>query len=818
MHAVWDFVTLHGISFSFYFIQNLDIFSIFSNYALNTKQKIELNTNLNLINAMIRKFSFFTLAASVMMLASCSGSGSSGEISIVPRPVEVTKQCGDFQLMHELSIGVSDSSLLPAGNYLKSILEYGTPSKVNVVEGKGDIILELGQVTGSKSAYELNIDNRHVMVKANSYPGVIAAISTIRQLLPVEVETSDKLNESVNWVIPAVNIKDAPRFEWRGFMLDASRHFWNKEEVKHFLDIMALYKLNKFHWHLTDDQGWRIEIKKYPLLTEKGAWRKFDKNDRECMRLAAEEDNTDYLIPENKIKVVEGDTLYGGYYTQEDIKEVVAYAAQRGIDVIPEIDMPGHMLAAIGNYPYLACNEKIGWGEVFSSPLCPGKDSTLEFCKDVYTEVFQLFPYEYVNLGADEVEKINWKKCPDCNRRMKQLNLKTYEELQSWFVHDMEHFFNDHGKRLIGWDEIIEGGLSPTATVAFWRNWVPDAPAKATEHGNQVIVCPNEYLYLSVEQNKNSLLKTYNYEPVNPSLTSAQQELIIGVQGNIWAETIPSVQRVEYMMMPRFLALSEMAWVQPAKKDADDFMKRIVPQFKRMDKMNINYRIPDLQGVLDMNAFIGEGTYNITCMLPDVDIRYTTDGTVPTKKSPKVPVPLKITETSELTFRTFRPNGTAGDISKARFVKTDYMEADKTAKVKGEGLKAKWYDARVMQCADITKAPLNGEYTVKTVSIPEEAKGNIGLVMNGYLDIPEDGIYTFLLTSDDGSVLTIDGQLAIDNDGPHSSQEKSMQLALRKGLHPVEIKYFDSNGGMLDLSTLNEKGEKVQWPAQWLKH
>lgn len=767
---------------------------------------------------MTKKNSFFIMAASALLLASCSESKKCKEISIVPRPVEITEQYGDFQLMHEISIGVSDNSLLPAANYLKFILEHGTPSKVNVTEGNGDIQLALGQVDGSASAYELNIDNRHVGVKANGYSGVIAAISTIRQLLPVEVETSDNINKTVDWVLPALSIKDSPRFEWRGFMLDASRHFWNKEEVKHFLDIMALYKLNKFHWHLTDDQGWRIEIKKYPLLTEKGAWRKFDKNDRECMRLAADEHNTDFKIPENKIKVVEGDTLYGGYYTQEDIKEVVSYAAQLGIDVVPEIDMPGHMLAAIGNYPYLACSEKIGWGEIFSSPLCPGKDTTLEFCKDVYTEVFKLFPYEYVNLGADEVEKINWKKCPDCNKRMKELGLKTYEELQSWFVHDMEHFFNDHGKRLIGWDEIIEGGLSPTATVAFWRNWVPDAPAKATAHGNQVICCPNEYLYLSVEQNKNSLLKTYNYEPVNPSLTPEQQKLVIGVQGNIWAETIPSVQRVEYMMMPRFLALSEMAWVQLGKKDADDFMKRIVPQFRRMDKMNINYRIPDLQGVLDTNAFIDEGSYDITCMLPDVDIRYTTDGSIPTKDSPKVPVPLKIKETCELTFRTFRPNGTAGDITKANFVKTDYMEADKTAKITDEGLLVKWYDARVESCAKITEAKLNGEYIVKTVSIPAEAKGNIGLVMNGYLDIPEDGIYTFLLTSDDGSLLKVDGRLVIDNDGPHSSQEKSMQLALRKGLHPVEIQYFDSNGGMLDLSTLNSKGEKVQWPAEWLKH
>ena len=327
--------------------------------------------------------------------------------------------------------------------------------------------------------------------------------------------------ETQNYSIHVVQIEDAPRFEWRGFMLDASRHFWNKKEVKHVLDLMSLYKLNKFHWHLSDDQGWRIEIEKYPLLTEKGAWRKFNTQDRTCMARAKEEDNTDFLIPEDKIRIVEGDTLYGGYYTHDDIKEIVAYATQRGIDVIPEIDMPGHFLAAISQYPELACDGLIGWGEIFSSPICPGKDATLEFCRNVFKEVFELFPYEYVHMGGDEVEKANWKKCPLCQKRIRTEKLGSVEELQAWFVRDMEKFFPANGKRLIGWDEVVADGLSSDAAITWWRSWAKDALPTATAQKQKVIACPNEYFYFDYAQDQNSATGTFS-SITNCAISSAQ--------------------------------------------------------------------------------------------------------------------------------------------------------------------------------------------------------------------------------------------------------------------------------------------------------
>lgn len=765
---------------------------------------------------MFKKLSFALLTMSACILSSCSDSSLRQEVSVLPTPVQLTTQSGAFTLKDGLKIGVSDESLLPVAQYLQSILQNAVTSTAEVGEQHADIFLNLTDAKGKEGAYKLNITSGNITVEAADYSGIVSAIATIHQLLPVAIEQP---SQGASYSIPAVMVEDAPRLLWRGMMLDASRHFWNKQEVKHVLDMMALYKLNKFHWHLTDDQGWRIEIKQYPLLTEKGAWRKFNSHDRDCMRSVIAEDNTDFQIPEDKLKIVEGDTLYGGYYTQEDIKEIVAYAAQRGIDVIPEIDMPGHFLAAIDQYPDIACTGLIGWGSVFSSPICPGKDSTIEFCKNVYKEVFQLFPYEYVHMGGDEVDMANWKKCADCQRRIKKEGLHSESGLQAWFVRQMERFFTENGKKFIGWDEVISDGLSADATIMWWRSWAPKAIPTATAEGKQVINTENNYFYFDYLQDKTTLPKLLAYEPISAELAPEQQKKVLGVQANLWCEWIPSMKRLEYMIMPRLLALSEIAWVEPAAKPGiADFYKALIPQFKRMDAMNINYRIPDLEGFYNTNAFVDETTLNIECPLPNAEIRYTTDGTFPTKTSLLYEGPLKVTETTEFTLRTFRPDGSACDMVKTKFVKSPYAEADAAAVISGDGLDVVWHDFRGEKCADIDAAPVKGTYTVETVSIPEEVKGDIGLVLKGYLLIPADGIYTFALLSDDGSTLMIDGKQVIDNDGPHSPREIIAQTALKKGFHPIEIRYFDNNGGTLEMSLINEKGEKQILNKDWLKH
>lgn len=756
-----------------------------------------------------------TAAAEVFVCASCvGGSAASGNVAIIPVPDSVVANSGTFVLSEGTTVGATVDNLKPAAEYLAALLSPATGFDVKAVEGEGTITLAIGNVEGAQGGYELEVTGSKVTITGNSYGGVIAGIQSLRQMLPAQIESKVKV-DTVKWEVPAVKITDAPEFQWRGIMLDVSRHFYTVDEVKELLDVMALYKMNRFHWHLTDDQGWRVEIKKYPKLTENGAWRKFNSHDRECIRLSKAEENSDYAIPEDKIRVVEGDTLYGGFYTQEQIRDVVAYAKVRGIEIVPEIDMPGHMLAAVSNYDGVSCFAETGWGQTFSSPVCPGKDSAMEFCKNVYNELIDLFPYEYVHIGGDEVEKANWKKCPDCQKRMADNNLKTEEELQSWFIHQMEKFINSKVKKMIGWDEIIEGGLSKTATVMWWRNWMSDSPAKAAGQGNYIINTPNGDFYLDYKEDKNSIPNIIKYD-MTDGLPADQQKLVMGVQGNIWCEWIPSAARMQYQAVPRLLAIAELGWSKPGKRDIDDFMTRLAAQFERLNIMGINYRIPDLEGFHATNAFVGEGVLKATCLDPTAQIRYTTDGSLPTMDSPLFKDSLKVKETTDFIFATFRPNGKRCDITRARFVKSEYAQAVSGSPV-DKGLVTKWYEFKGNKCADIDKAPLNETFTTVSVEIPEGAKGNIGLVTEGYITVPADDIYTFALLSDDGSTLIIDGDMVVDNDGPHSPREIIGQKALAKGIHKISVRYFDQNGGQLRLVVTDSKGNTLE-PAAVYKH
>ena len=703
---------------------------------------------------MLKQLSTSLLIVSACILSSCTPTVKQ-EIAILPTPVSLTERSGAFVLKDGMKIGVSDQSLFPAAGYLQDILRNIVSTSVEVTEaGQADIYLQLEQTDGKSGSYKLQATPESVQIEAGDYSGIVSAIASLHQLLPAEIEVQDTKQ---TFSIPAVQIEDSPRFEWRGFMLDASRHFWNKDEVKHVLDLMSLYKLNKFHWHLTDD---------------------------------------------------------------EDIKEIVDYAAQRGIDVIPEIDMPGHFLAAITQYPDLACDGLIGWGETFSSPICPGKDATLEFCQDVFKEIFDLFPYEYVHMGGDEVEKTNWKKCPRCQKRIHTEGLKSVEELQAWFVRDMEKFFLANGKKLIGWDEVVADGLTSDAAITWWRSWSKEAVPMATSQGQKVIACPNEYFYFDYAQDKNSVKKILAYDPyADDRLSPEQKDCFWGVQANLWAEWIPSMKRVEYLILPRMVALSEIAWVQPeAKPNLKEFYRQLVPHFKRMDVMGLNYRVPDLEGFYQVNAFLDETSVDLTCPLPGIEVRYTTDGSMPTKQSTLYEGNLKVTETTDFTFRTFRPDGSPSDVARTRYVKAPYAEAVMARTSLNPGLKAVWHKFRGNLCEDIDTAPVNGEYIVESVSIPEEVKGDIGLVLTGYLEVPADGIYTFALLSDDGSTLKLDGELLGDNDGAHSPVEIIVQKALKAGLHPMEVRYFDCNGGVLQMELVNEKGEKEVLPKEWLKN
>ena len=733
---------------------------------------------------------------------------ASAQVDLVPAPQAIQWSEDTYAIAQQPMVVYAQPALKSAAEYLQSCLKRYAGTEASVAnDQQGNIRLSLKKGL-AKGGYQLTITSKGIELAGADYEGILSAIASLNQMV---LQQGAKLQ--------AVSIKDAPRFGWRGFHLDVSRHFFTVDEVKEMIDLMALYKLNRFHWHLTDDQGWRIEIKKYPLLTEKGAWRIYNDQDTACWQIAARDDNPDMLVPKKNTRVENGDTLYGGFYTQAQIRDIVAYAKQRAIEIIPEIDMPGHFLSAIENYDGLACFPTIGWGQYFTTPLCPGKDKVLTFCQDIWREIFELFPYEYVHIGGDEVRKDTWKECPDCQKRIKEKGLKNEEELQSWFIHQMEAFINKNGRKMLGWDEILEGGLSKTATVTWWRTWVPDAPQQVTAQGNDVIYGPGSPMYLSQAEEKTSMRSIYEYDVQPASMNAKQKQHVIGVQGNLWCEYIPTRERALFMYFPRILALSELAWTKPELKDYDQFYSRLPQQFKMLHTLNVPFRTPSLDGVYRVNAFTKEGTMAVSCADPMATVRYTTDGSFPNKDSKLYTEPVKVDGTTHFILRTFSPSGRPGEMLKADFIKQGLLEpvnAD-ASKLK-PGLTAAWHDYQGETCREIHQRKLNGNYEINDVVIPEGVKGRIGLIITGYLNVPEDGVYTFSLMSDDGSWLKIDGNMVVDNDRPQSPHEEISQQALKAGLHKIEVRYFDSNGGMLRLWVFDQNGKKMDPASIYLRN
>ena len=755
-----------------------------------------------------------------LTLTSCSSKSVTEPLSIVPMPNELTMMEGatSFEMGPKSVISYSDTLLQPAATMLQLDLKHDFDMDVAVATdtSQGTIHFEWIANQYPEEGYELMISSKEIFVKVSSYKGALRAIQTIRQM----GQREDANNQDSALTFPTLTIKDAPHYAWRGLMLDVSRHFYDKNEVMRLLDQMAYYKLNKFHWHLTDDQGWRIEIKKYPKLTSVGAWRKLNRQDRICLDRAKQSGNSDMLLAENKCHVEGSDTIYGGFYTQEDIKEVVAYATKLGIDVIPEIDMPGHSLAAVENYKGVSCfDTTTSWEESFTSPICPGKESALTFCKNVYAEVFELFPCSYVHLGADEVNKTNWNKCPDCKRRMRKEHLKNAHELQAWFVHYMERFFNANGKRLIGWDEILDGGLSPTATISWWRSWVPKSVPTATAQGNDAILCPNTGFYFDYAEKANTLEKLYTTDFVPTEMDSTQRTHVLGMQANIWCEYIPTVARVDYMVFPRALGVAEKGWTNDENQSWDSFAARLHRQFANLNRLGINYHIPPLTGFSQDNVFVSTGQVVFNTIDQTASIHYTTDGTDPTLESPLYTNPFEVTETTHIKVATFHENGHRGDIIEAAYRKTGYTDAlDVNKESLKPGLICKKFAFTGDTCNEIgtgkESKPLS-EVVLQEAGFKRSEGGSNGYIIDGYITIPTDGIYTFDALSDDGSVVKVDAQDLVDNDGKHSPESRSAQMALRKGLHSVSIRYFDYWGGTLRVSVLDSEGNELQQEGLW---
>ena len=491
--------------------------------------------------------------------------------------------------------------------------------------------------------YELNVDGEGIEVRASQFPGFLYALQSLEQLLPAAVYGTEPAPDAA-WEVPCVKIADAPRFAYRGMHLDVARHFFSVDEVKRYIDVMAIHKLNTLHWHLTDDQGWRIEIKRYPELTAVGSIRKA-------------------TVVRKEWGTYDG-TPYGGFYTQDEIRDVVKYAADRGVTVIPEIDLPGHMLAALTAYPELGCTggpyEVWGrWG-VADDVLCPGREKTFEFLEGVLTEVMELFPSEYIHIGGDECPKVRWEKCPRCQAKIRQLGLKDDGEhtaehyLQSYVTDRIGKFLAQHGRRIIGWDEILEGRAPSDAVVMSWRG--SEGGIAAAKLGHDVIMTPNSHFYFDYYQSLDTdaepfgiggyipMEQVYSYDPAFPELTPEQQKHILGVQANLWTEYVLSDEHLEYMLLPRLAALSEVQWCLPETKDWNRFigsfrMDKIYSQLgcefaKHIFGVTASYAVDPEKGGVVMTLTTQGGA----------PIRYTLDGSDPTASSPLYKAPVTIGE------------------------------------------------------------------------------------------------------------------------------------------------------------------------------
>lgn len=508
------------------------------------------------------------------------------EINIIPQPSLVKRAVGSFQINISTKIVLKSDSINKSAAFLNQYLQQFYGFQLPVVTNKGNLRNNAIILSCKKSnfpaiagAYKMEIKKDNIYIEGKDDNGVFYAIQSLIQLLPFE--------KTKNLSVPQLEIIDSARFAYRGMHLDVGRHFFPVEYIKKYIDYIAMYKMNTFHWHLTEDQGWRIEIKKYPELTRIGAYR----NGTIIGRYPG--------IGNDNIR-------YGGFYTQEQIKEVVKYAADRYITIIPEIELPGHSCAALTAYPELGCTGgpyKVQgtWG-VFDDVYCAGNEHTFQFLEDVLDEVMQLFPSKYIHIGGDECPKTSWIKCPKCQQRIKDNNLKDEHELQSYFIQRIEKYINSKGRQIIGWDEILEGGLAPNASVMSWRG--EEGGIAAAKQKHQVIMTPGTYCYFDHSQTKNEdsvtiggflpIEQVYSYEPIPAALTDSESKYVLGAQANVWTEYIGNEKKLEYTIFPRMSALSEVLWSSKQNRNWNDFQSRLQNEFKRYDWWNVHYSTTNL--------------------------------------------------------------------------------------------------------------------------------------------------------------------------------------------------------------------------------
>jgi len=708
-------------------------------------------------------------------------------VHVIPMPAQLVQYEGFFQVNKRTSISVSSIEEKAIAEFFSSKMKLSTGYPLSVSEqGKKSnaIILQIDNSIGlNEEGYTLNVSGKLITIKAKTPKGLFYGMQTLMQLLPAEIERP-MIVKNIAWKVPCVCIKDEPRFSYRGIMLDPCRHFIPIENIKKQLDVLALFKINYFHWHLTEDQAWRIEIKKYPRLTEVGS------------------------------KRIDGEgTEYGGFYTQEQIKEVVAYAAERFINVVPEIELPGHALAAISAYPTLSCrgkqlNPRIIWG-VEEDVYCAGKEETFKFLEEVLAEVVPLFPCKYFHIGGDECPKVRWEECPLCQKRILENGLKDEHELQSYFVQRIEKMLEGYGKKMIGWDEILEGGLAPSATVMSWRGEAGGVAAASMNH-NVIMTPGSKGMYLDNYQGDKKLgpvaiggfaplEMTYSYNPVPDTLeASGKSHFILGAQCNVWTECIYSPQILEYRMYPRVLALAELDWTPLKNKDYKDFERRLDNAQVRLDAHDINYYIPQPEqpgGSVNFVAFTDKATLTFTTSRP-VKVVYTMDGSDPTPNSRVYRRPIEISKSTVLKISSVLPSER---MSRTRIItveKQTFAPAKEITNLE-QGLKMKVTYGYYLESSKLTSVMDWEEHTIhdlneitKVVEINSAMRDvkQYAAIASGYINIPEDDVYYF---SSDNEEVWIDGKLLINNKGEVKCFSRNdASVALSKGLHEIKVVFL----------------------------
>ncbi|RFZ83173.1 beta-N-acetylhexosaminidase [Mucilaginibacter terrenus] len=698
-------------------------------------------------------------------------------MGIIPAPASVIPAAGYFKLNESTLIKADDPKdkavlflkdyLLTNRHFKNKVAKYNKKSKAST----GLVLTTVGADKLPPEGYKLTITPKKITIIGKN-AGLFYGVQTLLQLLPVEPSAAE--------LLPCVTIEDSPRFGYRGMMLDVSRHFFTVPQVKKVIEMMAYYKLNNFHWHLVDGQGWRIEIKKYPKLTEVGGFR----------QQTMFGNNRDWPDSLN----------YGGFYTQEQIRDVVKFAAARYINVIPEIEMPAHSDAALRAYPELRCEpaDPKAPARSINGIYCPTEE-TFTFLEGVLTEVMDLFPSKYIHIGGDEANKQPWKESAFVQGLMKEKGLKDEKEVQSYFIQRMEKFINSKGRSIIGWDEILEGGLAPNATVMSWQG-EEGGIAAARQHHNVIMTPQTTGNYFDHYQSGSPqepvsfgryavLQETYDYDPVSKQLTPDEQKYVIGTQGNLWTEYVPTVAKLQYQIFPRLFALAEVAWSKPANKNYDNFANvRLAKHFNRLEYMGYNYRVPTALPTLDTILIGSKFTFEPKSVVPGAKIYYTLNGRDPLDTDWEYTSPVTIivpaNEKREFKTRVITPKGRRSIATRVLLVNRAVMPAINITAAK-PGLKYKLVKGRFTSPDQLDYVLLTDSATTPQLNSEAFKKDTpyFGVVYNGFINIDQDGSYNF------GQASYTDTQVFVD--GEKITEAESV-LPLAKGLHKMQVKYIYS--------------------------